>query len=473
MAQTLPEDVIREVFEHLAIVNPAGWISYTQPWFSLGWIAATHVCLRWRAIALDMPTLWADVVCAFPGSSTADELLARARSCPVKIEVSYNCTKALFQQRYYLPISWSTQHLGRANTFCCDIRQWSEFLRDDAEVYNALTGPLPSLRRLNLSCNTPSGDSPPPILKLNAPGLDLSLELESVPDTVALVADRTNAVHLDRLEILHVTFRFERHALDFLGVVTAPALRRTRIAVYDDTFNKDRVFAQALAQQQLLHAEYLSISESHVSISSWTPNYVELDVKWYSPDGWHSHYTAIVAALARCIDPTQVEWCEMECLNQRQQDDELDRALVNMCHSLSRVERLIFVDAPHPDTLRMLLAPEDESLVPMPKLETLCLEMNGSSDGKSASSIGKHFREVDDEDIEVFWWKTLKDVLSSRSHAGAPIQTLELGGNEWCTREKWTEDWTAESAECLSRGLISEVVDERQYTRKCSECRWR
>ncbi|KAI0067580.1 hypothetical protein BV25DRAFT_1911482 [Artomyces pyxidatus] len=48
----------------------------------LGWIKATHVCRRWRHIALNFTDLWRRVILVF-GAEWAEEMVARAKSAPL------------------------------------------------------------------------------------------------------------------------------------------------------------------------------------------------------------------------------------------------------------------------------------------------------------------------------------------------------------------------------------------------------
>ncbi|KZV60775.1 hypothetical protein PENSPDRAFT_693961 [Peniophora sp. CONT] len=61
----IQDDIIREVFKHASTDDPPRCTDeddnpeWRDQKFHLGWIFMTHVCRRWRAIGLDMGTLWA------------------------------------------------------------------------------------------------------------------------------------------------------------------------------------------------------------------------------------------------------------------------------------------------------------------------------------------------------------------------------------------------------------------------------
>ncbi|KAI0029578.1 hypothetical protein K488DRAFT_88577 [Vararia minispora EC-137] len=73
-ASDLNADIICEIFTLLAHTD-------TPNARTLGWIRATHVCRRWRAVGLHLSFLWAGIVCAIPRA--VNVVLARARSSPL------------------------------------------------------------------------------------------------------------------------------------------------------------------------------------------------------------------------------------------------------------------------------------------------------------------------------------------------------------------------------------------------------
>ncbi|KAI9430730.1 hypothetical protein F5148DRAFT_191660 [Russula earlei] len=78
----LPSELLARIF-HFHSLGMAPWPSPV----SLGWITVTHVCKHWRQVALDDSTLWARISDFPPSNEWISEMLARARSAPLVIDV--------------------------------------------------------------------------------------------------------------------------------------------------------------------------------------------------------------------------------------------------------------------------------------------------------------------------------------------------------------------------------------------------
>lgn len=83
LTQRLPDDIIRELFDKLAHLDPPGGKMHSR---RLGWIILTHVCRRWRIIGISISNLWARVVCHF--SPDAKAILQRARNSPLTLNLT-------------------------------------------------------------------------------------------------------------------------------------------------------------------------------------------------------------------------------------------------------------------------------------------------------------------------------------------------------------------------------------------------
>ncbi|KAK7051253.1 hypothetical protein VNI00_004753 [Paramarasmius palmivorus] len=88
----LPNELLSEIFLSCADLE---WIGSMLPSYCLidlideppwGWIFITHVCQRWRMVALDIATLWTSLNLGYP--DWAVEMLKRSRSAPLRIQYS-------------------------------------------------------------------------------------------------------------------------------------------------------------------------------------------------------------------------------------------------------------------------------------------------------------------------------------------------------------------------------------------------
>ncbi|KAI0047739.1 hypothetical protein FA95DRAFT_1492138, partial [Auriscalpium vulgare] len=81
----LPTEIMAEIFALLATVDvPRCYRHLHVRQYRLGWVNVTHVCRRWRALALDLPRLWTSISFAL-GRKWAEVFLARSRTAPVFI----------------------------------------------------------------------------------------------------------------------------------------------------------------------------------------------------------------------------------------------------------------------------------------------------------------------------------------------------------------------------------------------------
>ncbi|TFY64547.1 hypothetical protein EVG20_g5902 [Dentipellis fragilis] len=85
----LPSEMIAHIFSFAVLVDPV--LLYTPPnsgkevkRLVLGWIKVTHVCRRWRQIALSNPALWVHLPCL--SREWCEEAMARARPLPFIVQ---------------------------------------------------------------------------------------------------------------------------------------------------------------------------------------------------------------------------------------------------------------------------------------------------------------------------------------------------------------------------------------------------
>jgi hypothetical protein len=72
----LPDEVLCLI---LRLLGPGSWYGYDRSHL----IASTHVCQRWRRLALGMPSLWVDPVLNNPAQMK--EWITRAKSLPIRL----------------------------------------------------------------------------------------------------------------------------------------------------------------------------------------------------------------------------------------------------------------------------------------------------------------------------------------------------------------------------------------------------
>ncbi|KAI0040779.1 hypothetical protein FA95DRAFT_1683620 [Auriscalpium vulgare] len=82
----LPAEILARIFSLLIPVAKVPLFRGSMPEASLGWAKVTHVCRRWRDVALGFGELWANIV-LHPGTVWAEESLSRAGPYPLTIEL--------------------------------------------------------------------------------------------------------------------------------------------------------------------------------------------------------------------------------------------------------------------------------------------------------------------------------------------------------------------------------------------------
>ncbi|KDQ65015.1 hypothetical protein JAAARDRAFT_28678 [Jaapia argillacea MUCL 33604] len=79
----LPNEILTDIF-HILASQPIQ-ISPFDPVRSPLWVVVSHVCHRWRVVALSSPTLWGHILTPFP--EWVPEMLARSKQTPIVFEV--------------------------------------------------------------------------------------------------------------------------------------------------------------------------------------------------------------------------------------------------------------------------------------------------------------------------------------------------------------------------------------------------
>ncbi|KAI0063860.1 hypothetical protein BV25DRAFT_1801675, partial [Artomyces pyxidatus] len=89
-AAMLPSDILALIFDSLALAELPGLASHqyretpNAQHTILGWITVTHVCSRWRQVALYIPTLWREVTPEL-GFAWFNRILTRSQQTPISV----------------------------------------------------------------------------------------------------------------------------------------------------------------------------------------------------------------------------------------------------------------------------------------------------------------------------------------------------------------------------------------------------
>ena len=142
---SLPTEVLDTIFLFARITVSASSATPGKKTDSLAWLRVTHVCHRWREIALNQPLLWNHVNFATLSSAGAAKILARAKTAPLYLETSVlgshwdNSRYNAFEEELQMCIS-RTCHL------LISAKSWN--LR---KILDNLVSPAPTLETLSLS----------------------------------------------------------------------------------------------------------------------------------------------------------------------------------------------------------------------------------------------------------------------------------------------------------------------------------
>ena len=135
----LPPEILSHIFSFHAIENPPN-----PP--GLGWITVTHVCHRWRQVALADPNLWSTVAFNL-GTEWAEEMLARSKAALISYNRDLSSQPSTFRRKTSLDdevvLREHLSHVRQLNLF--------GYAASLAPAARALTTPAPHLESLKLS----------------------------------------------------------------------------------------------------------------------------------------------------------------------------------------------------------------------------------------------------------------------------------------------------------------------------------
>lgn len=169
----LPDELLVEIFFH----HLSDWdqcrASAIEDMSHYGWIVITHVCRRWRVVALNAPLLWTDVlVTAAP--ECIETVLARTASLPIAVEGSLTCSpRGYFEQD--CPPAWKTalSVASRIQSLTITVEPWMLRLKSQShpDWTELVDEQFPSLTTLELLAVDDADDALkylPPMFKKSA-----------------------------------------------------------------------------------------------------------------------------------------------------------------------------------------------------------------------------------------------------------------------------------------------------------------
>ncbi|KZV70282.1 hypothetical protein PENSPDRAFT_752720 [Peniophora sp. CONT] len=266
----LVDDIIRELYLLVALQEPPyapASSDRTPPRRSskrgppLGWIRLTHVSRQWRAVGLNVATLWANIICVYESNDAANAALMRARNCPYTIEL---LEKKATKRRCDI----AAQALTRVGSlsYIPEYRNTYEW----PWVAHLSGKELPTLRSLRLySSNKNLGAIRQPLVALNLQSCSLSVDFPFVaPDLRVLAYDGTTRITLSRL--LTRIAGFPNLVELFLGTVPLPDITD------HDTIPKGRIQLPALQYLHCCGDNFTCISNfiQHLDLPSNTAMFV-------------------------------------------------------------------------------------------------------------------------------------------------------------------------------------------------------
>jgi hypothetical protein len=149
----LPPEILSRIFSFHAINEPIPSSSPIQ--LGLGWITLTHVCRRWRQVALSDPNLWGSIVFGL-GVEWAEEMLARSKAALI----SYSRDLSSLQPRVSTRRSLDDRVTLRKHLSHIRRLVLSGSFESLASAVSALTTPAPHLEFLELFRNAPQSREP-------------------------------------------------------------------------------------------------------------------------------------------------------------------------------------------------------------------------------------------------------------------------------------------------------------------------
>ena len=140
---SIPPEILIHIFVWLITLNPipALWSRGGPAHTRLAWIVpTTHVCKRWRAVAIANPCLWTEINHRSSGVHWALEMTRRARQAPVAVTLDADC----------MPLSdYVVEHIDHVRYL--ELKDGA--MGDVTTVLTRLNRPAPMLESVNIFCD--------------------------------------------------------------------------------------------------------------------------------------------------------------------------------------------------------------------------------------------------------------------------------------------------------------------------------
>ncbi|KZV64053.1 hypothetical protein PENSPDRAFT_656842 [Peniophora sp. CONT] len=489
-ASNLPMDVIRLLFDHAATIDPPCHIYESRPpkRFLLGWITLAHVCHDWRNVGLSMPLLWASIVTTFPDPLIASELLARAGSCAITVDLIAQIWDQDNDEPMYPWISANIAQVG-----VLKLRDW--------KFYNTLRKgdekPLPLLHTIYIGGCQPH-EHPLHTLPLCAPGLR-----SATLTNIILPSSSTCTLRELELNIWNCTWASLSGVHEFLRCCLQ--LERLHLEVLRPSSQEE--YHAIGFQLKKLKSATLSVDSEQTAWDLWRPMIVPDDIVLKIVCKYPGR------ALSRPI-PLLLDLCATQLRSEHYDAVEFEDNTVtvyellsnrssNSCTLYSSQYKIVkffhtfpaFVCIDNIRTLTLASATLGTAHIneafrvlgrALPRVTSLSLKrMTHWPTSLYIRALGRgmpapifpvlQVLRVSDMDPKGLppnpgrsptqhWWDTVKAALKARLDAGyEPLQFLVLDGT-WPNAGDWNREMDGEELrECRSRGLVQEIDDHRTF----------
>lgn len=201
----LPDELLLEIFLYylawwkVTYSNKSFFRSYMPKKGHHGWVIITHVCHRWRVLALSAPLLWTDI--KINRQSLTIAFLARSQQAPLSIQCRVSSTDAMKNTRKYQVVKAA---LGQAPRIRSLHFQYCNLDPDTGEQFTAEPDmgryDFPQLRCLSIMLESGHESTPPSFIARGSFPVLEELDMRMY-DLSAVQLVTASASHLTRLSL--------------------------------------------------------------------------------------------------------------------------------------------------------------------------------------------------------------------------------------------------------------------------------